>query len=156
MKRFMIILSMVIFAFGCSMNNSNVKSSLENNRVYKSDNSLVKVSKPAQRFMYVIGKGAPPDDENLSEVQRYLLAERAAIIDAYRQLAEKLQGFIVTTLTKSGNYIINMDYVKVQTESMIRGADIVEIHHNENGVCTAKIKIQIPDEKKIISCYQEY
>ncbi len=155
-----LILLMLLALIGCVCEN-NVKDTfneplpaIKNGKCIKDVSTTV--CQPQQNYIYIIGKGAPPNDENLTEVQRYLLSERAAVIDGYRQLAEKLQGFIVTTLSKSGNYIVNMDLVKVQTESLIRGAEIVEINHNDNGVCTAKIRIQIPNKENIISSYSQY
>ena len=115
-----------------------------------------KFCKPCRKYIFVVGRGAPPNDENLSEVQRYLLAERAAIVDGYRQLAEKLQGFIVSTLTKAGNYVINKDVIKVEAEAMIRGAEVIEVEHKDNGVCSAKIRILLPEEQRILAAYNEY
>ncbi len=161
MKYIKYFLFLTLFALIGCVCNDNVKSNfneplpaVKNAKCMKDISTTI--CQPQENYIYIIGKGAPPNDENLSEVQRYLLAERAAVIDGYRQLAEKLQGFIVSTLSKSGNYIVNMDLVKVQTESLIRGAEIVEINHNDNGVCTAKIRIQIPDKENIISAYSQY
>ena len=159
LKFLLFFIFIFLFLIACSCDETNVKSDYQReinlqNRCTKDFSS--KVCVPAKNFIYVIGKGAAPNDENLTEVQRYLLAERAAILDGYRKLAEKLQGFIVTTLTKAGDFVINMDLVKVQTEALIKGAEIEKIEHNENGVCTAKIKIEIPKKNKIVSMYNSY
>ncbi len=149
-----LFLLIFLFIFSCAGTSSYIQhSSKLNSTIPSKCTSGIKaaVSKPCIKYIYVIGKGAPPSDENLSEVQRYLLAERAAIVDGYRKLAEKLEGVIVSTLTKEGNYAINMDKVKVSAEAMIKGAEIVEIDHKDNGICIAKIKIRVPTEREIIS-----
>ena len=154
--------AMILFLFvfsGCNFSNSFIKTSGPNEITQTprcTNDYSSKVCAPVRNFFYVIGKGAAPNDENLTEVQRYLLAERAAVIDGYRKLSEKLQGFIISALTKSGNFVVNTDIVKVQTESLIKGAEIMEIQHNDNGICTAKIKIEIPNKEKLISVYNTY
>jgi len=157
-----LMILMFILLCSCTLNTTqNVKESsqtgiVSNNTPCPTDvqATVTKVKKPCKPYIEVIGKGAPPNDESLSEVQRYLLAERAAVVDGYRQLAEKLEGFIIEALTTSGNYVINMDRVRLQTSAMIKGAQIVEISHEDNGVAIAKIKIRIPTNSEIVTQYR--
>ena len=139
----------------CNTNNCNCKCDCNNPgcKCLCPKDVASKVKKPCKPFITVTGKGAPPQDENLSEVQRYLLAERAAIVDGYRQLAEKLEGFIVSTLTRAGNYVINKDIVKVEAQAMIRGAEVMEVEHLDNGVALAKIRIRVPTNREIVATY---
>jgi len=158
--KYLLMLFIVLF-FGCALTNNAVQSYDVNegkttSKCLKTLSPEVCPPTPSKNYIYVIGKGAAPNDENLTEVQRYLLAERAAVIDGYRKLAEKLQGVILSTLTKAGNFVVNMDVIKVQTEALIRGAEIVDIQHNENGVCSAKIRIALPERGKLISGYRNY
>ena len=150
-----IMLSLIILFAGCATTTSS-RQEMEVKRTNCVKNFDSEVCSPVNIYITVTGKGAAPADENLSEAQRYLLSERAAIVDAYRKLAEKLQGFIVRTLTNSGNYIVNNDAVKVQAEAYIKGAEIVDIHHFENGVCEAKVKILRPNPKGILRRFVSY
>ncbi len=101
--------------------------------------------------LYVTGKGAPPSDEDLSEVQRYLLAERAAIVDGYRLISEKLEGILVEAYTKVGEYAVEYDKIQVATRAFLKGVEIINIKHKSNGVCLAEMKITITRQQ--LCCY---
>ena len=149
------ILSLIFLFAGCATTTSS-RQEMEIKKTNCVKNFDSEVCSPVNIYITVTGKGTAPADENLNEVQRYLLSERAAIVDAYRKLAEKLQGFIVKTLTSSGNYIVNKDAVRVQAEAYIKGAEIVDIHHFENGICEAKVKILQPNPKGILRRFVSY
>ena len=72
----------------------------------------------------VTGVGAPPDRGNLS--QKRLLAERAALSDAYRQLTEALNGVKVNAETIVRDYIIESDIIKTKVTGLIQGAQKVD------------------------------
>ncbi len=72
----------------------------------------------------VTGTGAPPDRGTAS--QRRLMAERAAIADAYRQLAEALNGVRVDAETIVKDYITESDTVRLKVSAMIRGAQKID------------------------------
>jgi hypothetical protein len=101
--------------------------------------------------LYVTGRGAPPTDTEYSDVQKYLLAERAAIADGYRLLSEKLEGVFIEAYTKSGYYTVEYDRIHLATKAFIKGAEIVSIKHKDNGVCQAELKITVPREQ--LCCY---
>lgn len=72
----------------------------------------------------VTGTGAPPDKGTAS--QRRLMAERSAISDAYRQLAEAINGVRVDAETIVKDYITESDTVRIKVDAMIRGAQKVD------------------------------
>jgi len=94
-------------------------------------------------ILYATGRGAPSTDQSLSEIQRYLLAERAAIADAYRNLSEKIEGFLIEGFTKIGMYEAYADKISILTSSFIKGAQIEEIKHKDNGICEVVVKIAL-------------
>ncbi len=93
----------------------------------------------------VTGKGAPPTEPKLSEVQKYLFAERAAVMDGYRLMAEKLQGVIINSASNSENFILKNDSIRTVTKTLLKGTKIVNILHKDNGVCEAELSIKIPE-----------
>jgi hypothetical protein len=94
-------------------------------------------------YIYVTGKGiADKDSEN---AESRLLAERAAIIDGYRLLSEKLAGILLQASSKNENYKLSSDSIITQTQSYVRGAEIVNIIHNENGIVEVQMKLQLPN-----------
>ena len=101
--------------------------------------------------LYVLGRGAAPSNYDVSETQRYLLAERAAIADGYRLFSEKLVGVFVDAYTRAGYYAIDYDRIHLATSSFLKGVEILHINHKKNGVCEAEMKITITREQ--ICCY---
>jgi hypothetical protein len=100
--------------------------------------------------IYVTGKGIADKDSESTEA--YLLAERAAIIDGYRLLSEKLAGILLQASSKNENYKLSSDTIMSQTQSYVRGAEIVNIIHNENGIVEVQMKLQLPtDISKILA-----
>ena len=98
-------------------------------------------------IIYATGRGAPPADDSLTETQKYLLAERAAIVDGYRVLSEKLEGMLIEAFTKAGLYEVYADKITIYTQSFIKGAEIIEIKHKNSGICEAVIKISFNKNK---------
>lgn len=70
-------------------------------------------------WIQVIGKGYPPKRE-ISDVRKRLLARRAAVVDAYRLLAEKLSG-----VTPAIGYR--------HTRGFIKGAEIKGVRYLPDG-----------------------
>ncbi|SDT84584.1 LPP20 family lipoprotein [Desulfobacula phenolica] len=90
----------------------------------------------------VIGKGLEPENA-LSKAEAVLMAQRAAVADGYRQLAEKVHGVYVDAVMQSGRGIITHDAIRVQTQSWLRGAEIMEIYQGDHGITNAKLRLKI-------------
>lgn len=73
----------------------------------------------------VIGQGVAPES-TISPYQSVALAKKAAIADAYRMLAEKLNGVKVEGFDIVKNMVIQKTQVKTCVSSMIKHANIVE------------------------------
>jgi len=70
----------------------------------------------------VVGVGAFKSNSNQGQAQIRLLAERAAIVDGYRQLAEIINGVRVDSQTLVRDSMVESDIVKVKVEGFIKGA----------------------------------
>jgi hypothetical protein len=92
----------------------------------------------------VEGKGVEPN--NGSPQQKQLMANRAAIVDAYRNLSERIAGLVVDSHTRQGEFQVSEDYIMSETNSYLRGAKVVTIV-NQDGVTTATVKILLPKER---------
>jgi hypothetical protein len=68
----------------------------------------------------VTGSGAPPSKGNAA--QKRLMAKRAAQADAYRQLAEAVNGVQVFAQTTVKNFVTESDVVRLQVQAVIKGA----------------------------------
>jgi len=94
----------------------------------------------------VFGEGFDP--ENGSVHQKKYLAERAATIDGYRKISERLSGILITAYTKSGMAGVTEDQVTSETNSYLRGAQARLISY-KNGLAIVNTKVFIePREVK--------
>jgi hypothetical protein len=78
------------------------------------------------------GYGAPPP-KYYPENQRRLMSMRAARIDAYRALAETVNGLRIWGGTTVGDMVVEKDKYRVFLDGYIRGARIASVTANEDG-----------------------
>lgn len=90
----------------------------------------------------VTGKGLEPET-SVTKGEAIIMAERAAIMDGYRQFAEKIHGVYVDAYMKSGYGTINHDVIKTNTQSWLRGVELVEIRHGNHGITEAIMQLRI-------------
>ena len=77
------------------------------------------------------GFGTPPMGTYGSKAS--IMARRAAIVDAQRNLAEQINGVQVDAETTVENFVINSDIVKTKVSALIKGAVVVEEHAMPDG-----------------------
>ena len=70
------------------------------------------------------GFGTPPMGTYGSKAS--IMARRAAIVDAQRNLAEQINGVQVDAETTVENFVISSDLVKTKVSALIKGAMVVE------------------------------
>jgi hypothetical protein len=70
----------------------------------------------------VVGEGVPPEQGSLAK--RRLLAKRAAITDAYRKLAEVVNGVQVDARTVVKELELQSDEIRTSVSGLIKGAQI--------------------------------
>lgn len=105
----------------------------------------VEPEEAANKIMIVArGKGVAP--ENGSPMERRFMAERAAVIDGYRQLTERLAGIIVHYYAESGKNTISHDQVMIEASAYLRGAQIFGVSY-QDGYATANVKVYIKPRK---------
>ena len=84
---------------------------------------------------------APP--HTVSYAQARALARRAAITDAYRQLAEQIQGVSVDANTTVENLMVTNTTVSTHVSALIKDAQIIEEKSQSDGSYTVTIEIPI-------------
>ncbi len=93
----------------------------------------------------VIGQGVSPE-HTISNYQALALAKKAAIADAYRMLAEKLNGVKVEGYDIVKNMVIQRSQVKTCVSSMIRHANIVETKCAKD-FCEVEMELKVVGNK---------
>jgi hypothetical protein len=81
----------------------------------------------------VVGYGAPPTSKELSPVQRRLLAMRASQLDAYRSVAEQVQGFKLSGSSSVGNLVTVNDTFRVYVDAYLRGVRLLSTEFKPDG-----------------------
>lgn len=81
----------------------------------------------------VVGYGAPPNSKELSPVQRRLLAMRASQLDAYRAVAEQVQGFKLSGSSSVGNLVTVNDTFRVYVDAYLRGVRLLSTEFKADG-----------------------
>ena len=94
--------------------------------------------KGSESDVEAIGIGLPP--ENMG-ARGNVLARRAAVVDAQRNLAEIIQGVQIDSDTVMENLVISSDVVRTKVSAMVRGARIVEEGTNEDGSYFVKMRV---------------
>lgn len=90
------------------------------------------------------GYGAPPP-KYYPENQRRLMAMRASKIDAYRALAESINGLHIWGGTTIGDMVVQRDRYRVFVDAYVRGARIVSATANEDGNYETVVELTVDD-----------
>lgn len=87
----------------------------------------------------VVGSGIPA--YGMSGAQARLMAQRAATADAYRQLAEIVQGVQVDADTTVEMAMVKSDSVRLKVSALVKGAKIISRTFTNDGVCEVTMEL---------------
>ena len=92
------------------------------------------------------GEGVPPNDSNLTNAQKRLMAKRAATVDAYRKLVEKTKLIQVDSKTMLSDYMVENDSLTAKVSGYIRGAKIEGYRWLADGTAEVDVAINLGPE----------
>jgi hypothetical protein len=79
-----------------------------------------------------------------SDAQKKLMARRAAVMDAYRQLAETIQGIKITSSTIVRDFVTEKDEIKGSLDSFVmRGAQVVSEQFLSDGTYEVTVEVKL-------------
>ncbi|KUM05353.1 LPP20 family lipoprotein [Chromobacterium subtsugae] len=108
---------------------------------------LIKEVNPYQPIVVrVVGTGAAPYTNSLTPSQRKLLAMRAARLDAFRSIAEQVQGMKLVGNSAVSNMIANSDSFRTYVDAYLRGVSIVSTSMKPDGTSEAVAEITLDQE----------
>lgn len=125
---------------GCSTGNQVLKYE---NRVNKNDNIVPGIEAPeSDEKMMVAATGKGLEPENGSPAQKRFMAERAATIDGYRKLAERLGGMILHSSTKAGMSEVTSDVISTEVNTYMRGARVHTVDFKD-GYAIVEVRVYL-------------
>lgn len=109
---------------------------------------------PSQKEDHVVtakGYGIVAAQGAVSLDQAKLLAMRAAKVDAYRNLAERLQGLRVNSSSNATAFASQGDAVQTSAEYFVRGARVVSIAPVRDGIYEAVVELDLDNPSAGVS-----
>lgn len=91
------------------------------------------------------GFGAPPK-QYYPEGNRRLMAMRAAKLDAYRALAERIQGLRIWGGSTVGEMVLEQDRFKVLLDAFVIGAKVVSVMPDKDGSYEAIVEAEVDQD----------
>jgi hypothetical protein len=93
-----------------------------------------------------VGKGVAPCSSACSVAQAKLMARRAAIVDGYRALAEKMYGIKINGRDTVKNMVLQSSVIRGYVEGLIRGAFIVDEEYKD-GIYSVVLQLKLDVNK---------
>ena len=103
------------------------------------DNAGEVLRKSAPLYISVVGQGVAPPSTS-SPAQAYGMAKRAATVEAYRLIAERVNGVYVEGQDTIKNMIVSRSTVRTQVSAMIKNANVVETRFKD-GICEVEMEV---------------
>lgn len=88
------------------------------------------------------GGGAPPE-KAINPAQARLMTERAAKMDAYRNLLEQAYGLNISSKSTVKNFVTQNDVIRSRVDAYIRGAKVVDTQHLEDGGVEVEMEVTL-------------
>lgn len=107
-------------------------------QVQQNAKGSVNWDKGAESEVTAIGIGLPPDNAG---ARGNILARRAAIVDAQRNLVEMIKGVQIDSETVMENLSVTSDIVRSKVSGLVQGARIIDEGLNPDGSYFVKLRI---------------
>jgi len=154
-----LVFTSLIFSTGCATKKETKKPVVKkerNHSEYLSEDLIP--NSPilrGRKVMTISAKGLGVAPVNtISPAQALALAKRAAVVDAYRQLGEKMYGIRIDAKDTIRDMALRSSVVKTRLQAVIKNAEIVDETYN-NGLyeITMELKLDALKWQRILSGY---
>ena len=116
--------------------------------VQQNEKGGVNWTKGSDADVTAIGIGLPPENAG---ARGEALARRAAMVDAYRNLAEIIQGVQVDSETIMEDLIVTSDVVNASVSALVKGATIIAEGPNYDGSYYVMMSVPLYGKKSLAS-----
>jgi len=111
----------------------------ENSNTTKAAPMMLTKKRPLR--ISVLAQGVAPAN-TISPAQAYVMAKRAATVEGYRLIAEKINGVVVEGKDTIKNMVVQRSVIRTQVSAMIKNATIVETTF-KNGLCEVEMEVEL-------------
>ncbi len=102
----------------------------------------------ATKALRVKGNGFGPEIAELG--RRKILAKRAALLDAYRNLIEVVKGIQVTSCSSVEDMMVQSDWIKAKAGGMVKGMKVQEVIYANDGGCEVTVEVDIDKDGRFL------
>ncbi len=92
-----------------------------------------------------VGMGVFPE-RGISYAHKLAMAKRAAIVDAYRQMGEKMHGVRIEAKETMRDMILSRSEVQTHLRSLVKNANVVETRC-ESDLCQVRMELKIDGDR---------
>ena len=137
MKKYFSLIGIFLFFAGCSCATNNVAATqkIENKKV-------LKIVTNKYITLKVVGTGVAPCEDMCNMAQAKVMARRAAILNAYEQLAEKIYGIKIEGMDNIKNMQDTESKISAYVNGVVKGAKI-ENEEFKNGIYYVTMSLKI-------------
>jgi len=97
-----------------------------------------------------LGNGALPGSPGLAKIQ----AKRAAEVDAYRKLGERMMGVQIDADTTVRDLMLESDKIRARMAQVLKGAKPSDIAYQADNTCEVTMQITLADLYRVVRTYQ--
>lgn len=115
-----------------SANDNDVAVGIQNSPIL-TPNNVIEIQ--------AVGMGVAPES-TISPAQALALAKRAAIVDAYRQIGEKMYGIRINANDTIRDAIAQNSTIKGRVQALIKNAEITETAYKD-GLCQVNMEVKL-------------